>query len=107
MNARAVGALLCSITGVAVPVALLLMRYGIDERVSAGTLTQTELLQLLGAMGVAVAGGLCAALLLRSSTPTLGQVIRDALHETAKEERRRQDRFRYPPDGQPERRASA
>lgn len=105
MNRRTVGALLCSLLGVAIPVVFMLLRYGLNDRVSATTITSTQLLELLGGMAIAVLGGLCSALLLRSSAPTLGQVIREALHESAKEERRRHT-VGFRSDGEGERRAS-
>jgi hypothetical protein len=84
MSLRAVGALLSSLAGVAVPVVFLLTRYGLNDRVSGSTVTTTQFLELLGTMAVAFVGGLIAAVLLRSSAPTLGQVLRDALNEAAR-----------------------
>jgi hypothetical protein len=81
MSARAVASLLVALLGIALPVVFLLLRHGLDDRVAASSLTATQFLELLGTMAVAFVCGLVAAALLRSATPTLGQVLRDALRD--------------------------
>ncbi len=87
MNLRTVAALLLSLAGVAIPVAFLLLHYGIEGRVLATNLSATQFVELLGSIVAGFVSGLGAAALMKSTTPNLGQVIRSALKEFSRDDK--------------------